>query len=289
MKPGEANIARAQVTLPKSEFLDNEHIGTVCTRVQFRANQCPPDSIYGQARAYTPILDQPIEGPVYLRSNPEHALPDLVAALKGQQIEIDLAGRVDSVGEGRIRNTFEAVPDAPVSKFVLEMAGGDKGLLENSANLCAKHSGQRSGSPAKTARRHESFPALKAEQLSRKGGKRHKQARLAMRASRLRRGRSRPGGVRGLSSRPPAVIQDGNVRVTLLSQVQPHLLPRQEKAPIAVFLSGHVHTVKKGGVPPQLQEPDRQRQQARQHCTTASRSDDPVPTGDDRTGNRELR
>jgi hypothetical protein len=50
------------------------------------------------------------------------------------------------------------------------------------------------------------------------------------------------------------VIQDGNVRVTLLSQVQPHLLPRREKAPIAVFLSGHVQTVKKGGVPPQLRK-----------------------------------
>jgi hypothetical protein len=51
---------------------------------------------------------------------------------------------------------------------------------------------------------------------------------------------------------PATVLQQGNVRVTLLSQVQPRLLPRTEKAPIAVFLSGHVDTVKKGGVPPQL-------------------------------------
>lgn len=44
------------------------------------------------------------------------------------------------------------------------------------------------------------------------------------------------------------------MRITLLSLVQPHLLPRHEKAPIAVFLSGHVDTVKAGGVPPQLQQ-----------------------------------
>jgi hypothetical protein len=49
-----------------------------------------------------------------------------------------------------------------------------------------------------------------------------------------------------------AVLQSGNLRLTLLSQVQPHLLPRTEKAPIAVFVSGHVDTVKQG-VPPQLQ------------------------------------
>lgn len=53
---------------------------------------------------------------------------------------------------------------------------------------------------------------------------------------------------------PATVLQEGNVRLTLLSQVLPHLLPRKQQAPIAVFLSGHVDTVKKGGVPPQLQK-----------------------------------
>jgi hypothetical protein len=53
---------------------------------------------------------------------------------------------------------------------------------------------------------------------------------------------------------PATVKQDGNVRITLLSLVQPHLLPRHVKAPIAVFLSGHVDTVRSGGVPPQLQK-----------------------------------
>jgi hypothetical protein len=55
----------------------------------------------------------------------------------GGQIEVVLDGRVDSVHE-RIRNTFEVVPDAPVSKFTLNLAGGKKGLLENSADLCAR-------------------------------------------------------------------------------------------------------------------------------------------------------
>jgi hypothetical protein len=136
MKPGMANIARAQVTLPKSEFLDQSHIGTVCTRVQYAKDQCPAKSVYGYATAFTPILDEPLAGPVYLRSS-SHKLPDLVAGLKSGKIEIDLAGRIDSV-DGQIRSTFETVPDAPVSKFVLTMQGGKKGLLENSTNLCAR-------------------------------------------------------------------------------------------------------------------------------------------------------
>ncbi len=134
-KPGEANVAGAQVTLPHSEFLDNAHIKTVCTRVQFSANECPAASIYGHATAITPLLDQPLSGPVYLRSS-SNKLPDLVAALNGQ-INVDLDGRIDTGKGGGIRNSFEVVPDAPVSKFVLEMQGGNKGLLENSENLCS--------------------------------------------------------------------------------------------------------------------------------------------------------
>jgi hypothetical protein len=131
---GDANIARAQVALSHAEFLDQAHIGTVCTRVQFAAGKCPAKSIYGHARAVTPLLDRPLAGPVYLRSS-SHKLPDLVADLNGQ-IHIVLDGRIDSIGGG-IRTTFERVPDAPVTKFVLSMQGGRAGLLENSTNLCA--------------------------------------------------------------------------------------------------------------------------------------------------------
>jgi hypothetical protein len=138
---GEAAIKRAQVTLPHSEFLENAHIKTICTRVQFKAGagngtSCPAGSVYGYAKATTPILSDPLTGPVFLRSS-EHQLPDLVAALHSPTgIDFDLVGRIDSVKGGGIRNTFEAAPDAPVSSFTLTMQGGKKGLLVNSTDLC---------------------------------------------------------------------------------------------------------------------------------------------------------
>jgi hypothetical protein len=134
---GQANIGKVSVALPHSEFLDQDHIRTICTRVQFAADECPEGAIYGQAEAISPLLDSPLRGPVYLRSS-NHTLPDLVVALRGpdsQPIEVELAGRIDSVNGG-IRNSFELVPDAPVSKFVLRMQGGKKGLVVNSTNIC---------------------------------------------------------------------------------------------------------------------------------------------------------
>jgi len=50
-----------------------------------------------------------------------------------------------------------------------------------------------------------------------------------------------------------AVVQEGNVRITVLSQVLPYKLPRRGTAPIAVFVSGHL-SEPHGGIPPQLQE-----------------------------------
>ena len=90
----------------------------------------------GFAKAETPLLEKPLEGPVYLRSGGGgRKLPDIVAALNGQ-IDITLVGHVESV-PGRLRTTFSTVPDAPISKFILSLDGGNKGLLENGTNLCA--------------------------------------------------------------------------------------------------------------------------------------------------------
>jgi len=49
------------------------------------------------------------------------------------------------------------------------------------------------------------------------------------------------------------VVQEGNLRITVLSQVLPYKLPRRGVAPIAVFVSGHL-SEPHGGIPSQLQE-----------------------------------
>jgi hypothetical protein len=131
---GYANTAKAVVTFPHSEFLEQAHIRTVCTRVQFAAKQCPPGSIYGHVKATSPLVEETLEGPVYLRSS-SHPLPDIVFALHGI-VDANVVTRIDSTN-ARIRATVDSAPDIPVSKFVLEMQGGKKGLFVNSRNLCA--------------------------------------------------------------------------------------------------------------------------------------------------------
>jgi hypothetical protein len=133
-----ANIRRAQVNLPHSEFLEQNNLNKSCTKPVLFEGKCPRSTIYGKAKAWTPLLDKPLEGPVYLVGGYGYKLPALVAELNGQ-IRVLLAGKTDSGPNRGIRNTFEAVPDAPVERFELQLKGGKKyGLLINSENLCKK-------------------------------------------------------------------------------------------------------------------------------------------------------
>jgi hypothetical protein len=157
-RAGDANIAKAAVGLPRSAFLAQEHIRTVCTRVQWAADSCPKAAIYGRATAWSPLLDAPLSGKVYLRSS-DNELPDLVADLRGQ-IRVALVGRIDS-HKGGIRTTFDSVPDAPVSKFVLRMQGGKKGLLVNSRDICKSVNRAEVKLIAQNNRTSDSSPVLK--------------------------------------------------------------------------------------------------------------------------------
>jgi hypothetical protein len=179
-RPGDANIGKAVVTLPHSAFLEQGHIRTICTRVQFAADQCPKGSIYGKATAWTPLLDEPLKGPVYLRSS-SNPLPDMVIALHGT-VDFDLVGRIDSTN-AQIRSSFESPPDAPVSKFVLEMQGAKKGLIVNSTNLCAgKPKRAKAELVGQNGKEYVARPVVKSscEKAKRKTGKRAKNDRKAV-------------------------------------------------------------------------------------------------------------
>jgi hypothetical protein len=135
-RKGDANIARTAVTMPRSLFLEQGHIGTVCTRPQLASHTCPKDSVYGKAWAKSPLLEKKLQGKVYLVSS-NNKLPDLLVDLRGQ-VEIYLRGVIGSGSTGGLKTVFRKVPDVPVNKFVLNMKGGKKSLLVNSTNTCAK-------------------------------------------------------------------------------------------------------------------------------------------------------
>lgn len=179
-RAGDANLARIGVLLPHSEFIAQNHLADVCTRVEYAEDGgagagCPKRSIYGHARAWTPLLDEPLEGNVYLRSNGgERLLPDLVVSLRGL-VDVELEGHIRS-RDARIGTTF-AAPDAPVTRFVLTMRGGSKGLLENSTDLCFGKHRARVEMDAQNGKVHDFRPVVKAKCGGQRKPARHRRPR----------------------------------------------------------------------------------------------------------------
>ena len=134
--PQDSNLRRIEVEMPHAEFLAQNHIREVCSRVQFNAKKCPPGSVYGSATAYTPLLAEPLHGNVYLRSS-TGKLPDLVADLYSGAVRIVVEGHIGPTKQGGVDAFFDELPDQPLERFVMTLRGGKHGLLTNSTDICA--------------------------------------------------------------------------------------------------------------------------------------------------------
>jgi hypothetical protein len=135
----EANIARVKVELPKSLPARLTTLQKACREQQFAANPagCPGASIVGHAKAITPVLNVPLEGPAYFVSHGGAAFPELIVVLQGEGVTIDLAGETFINSKtGITSSTFKSVPDAPVSSFELTLPQGPFSALTANGDLC---------------------------------------------------------------------------------------------------------------------------------------------------------
>ena len=104
----QANIKQVKVELPKQLPSRLTTLQKACTAAQFDANPagCPAASIVGHARAITPLVPVPLEGPAYFVSNGGEAFPNLILVLQGYGVTIDLVGDtfISKAGSRRARS-----------------------------------------------------------------------------------------------------------------------------------------------------------------------------------------
>jgi hypothetical protein len=134
----DANIAKVKVDLPKQLPSRLTTLQKACVAKVFEANpsNCPKESKVGSAKAITPILPVPLEGPAYFVSHGGEAFPSLIVVLKGYGVTVDLVGTTFISKAGITSSTFQQVPDVPVSSFELKLPTGKYSAL--AANLPAK-------------------------------------------------------------------------------------------------------------------------------------------------------
>jgi hypothetical protein len=137
-RAGDANIKSLAVTLPSAFAIDQRHLGNICSERELSANQCAGRTPIGKATTTTPLLDQPLSGPVFAVSG-SGGLPKLAFILNGQ---VNLIPRAETKtitkgGAGLLQTLVPVVPDAPIGHFALTVFGGKSGYLVNTRDICA--------------------------------------------------------------------------------------------------------------------------------------------------------
>ncbi len=133
-----SNIHLVKVELPKDLPSRLTTLRKACLASVFEANpaDCPPASIIGHAKAITPILPVPLEGPAYFVSHGGEAFPSLIVVLQGYGFTIDLVGTTFISKQGVTSSTFKTVPDQPVTSFELTLPEGPYSALASLGNPC---------------------------------------------------------------------------------------------------------------------------------------------------------
>ena len=185
----QANIAKVKVDLPKQLPSRLTTLQKACTEQVFAANpaSCPSASIVGHAKAITPLLPVPLEGPAYFVSHGGAKFPELIIVLQGYGVTLDLDGETFINKEGVTSSTFATVPDAPVGTFELTLPQGKYSALAANGNLCKSKLAMPTAFTAQNgATIHESTP------IGVTGCPRHKGKGAAKRAKAKARHKQKP-------------------------------------------------------------------------------------------------
>jgi hypothetical protein len=166
-RPGEANLKKATVRLPLSLALDPENAQSLCEFEAGNRVDCPATSIIGNATAHTPLLNRPLTGPVYFVKNvrihpvsgrPIRTLPTLLIPLRGE-IALNLRATTDVEGNTKkLVNTFPTIPDAPITRFELNLKGGKNGIIvvTHNKDICRGRQVTEVDLDGQNGRRHDS-------------------------------------------------------------------------------------------------------------------------------------
>jgi len=141
----EANMKSVFVELPKQLPSRLTTLQKACPEATFAANPVNCRNLgseVGTATVVTPVLPGPppgrdanLTGSAYLVSHGGEAFPDLDIVLEGDGVKVILTGNT-KITKGITSSTFAAIPDVPVTSFVLNLPVGPHSALTANGSLC---------------------------------------------------------------------------------------------------------------------------------------------------------
>jgi len=122
---GQANLERLKVKFPTLLKFHNAGLKQICTRGDAAEDHCPAGAQVGTAVARSPIVSEPLRGPVYVVQPKDKGFPDLWSNVEGEGVKLQL--RSESVTkQGSLTSEMVEIPDLPLESFTMSVNGGGK-------------------------------------------------------------------------------------------------------------------------------------------------------------------
>jgi hypothetical protein len=145
---GSPPLKRVSITLPEGVTVSPSSADGLgaCTAAQIGIGNaapaaCPDSSKIGSVEIDTPLLEEPLEGSVYLAqpgagNNPFGSLIALYLVAEGNGVVVKLPGQVAlDPTTGRVVSTFDNAPQLPFSRLLVTLKGGPRAPLSQ-ADVC---------------------------------------------------------------------------------------------------------------------------------------------------------
>lgn len=131
----DANFSQFQVKFPRLLAFHSGTVKAICPRDDAIEGICPAASRVGNAFAKSPLVREPLRGPVYLIQPKGHGIPGFMISLVGGGVPLQLFGESSRQG-GRVTTKMVELPDIPMSTFDIHLNGGKDGLFSLRSSPC---------------------------------------------------------------------------------------------------------------------------------------------------------
>lgn len=134
-RSGDSNLRGAEVTLPNGIAADPANIQNACPERTFQAAACSATARVGTTTARVALTPEPIPGDVYLVKIDGQQLPGLGLSFTGRYAQRVLSTvRVGPASRLVVR--FDAIPDLPLRRLDMTIAGGPQGPIRVAGGKC---------------------------------------------------------------------------------------------------------------------------------------------------------
>lgn len=133
---GGANLRAMTMRLPGVLSLNRETTVLVCARESFALGACPEASLVGQARARSPLISEPLRGPVRLVQATTVGPPELWTELSGGGVRIVTRTATGQSAGGRLVTRIASLPDFPLRSLTTTLRSGPRSLFKATRPVC---------------------------------------------------------------------------------------------------------------------------------------------------------